>query len=47
MSQRKSFVELAEEHAQAWRTLFDELAKSLGLYQLADWINDKLTKEGE
>ena len=44
MSRHKSFAELAEEHAQAWRALFDELAKSLGLMRLVEWINDKLTK---
>lgn len=41
MSQRKSFAELAEEHAQAWR----EFAVAIGLARLADWLNDKLTKE--
>lgn len=41
MIRRKSFAELAEEHAQAWR----EFAVDIGLVRLADWLNDKLTKE--
>jgi hypothetical protein len=41
MSRRKSFVELAEEHTQAWR----EFAVAIGLVRLADWLNDKLKKE--
>ena len=41
MNRHKSFVELAEEHAQAWR----EFAVAIGLVRLVDWLNDKLTKE--
>jgi len=41
MSHRKSFAELAEEHAQARR----EFVVAIGLIRLADWLAEKLMKE--